>query len=180
MEQWRGLKADEIERQAIQMALDVYEAKEVELGDETMRKAEKQIMLWAVDSRWVRHLTDLDHLREGIGLQALAQVDPLVAYKRQAFNMYGELMNDISGDIVKAVYTIQVRQPVAAAATPIARNIRTHRGSEGGNGTPQTVRNTGPQIGRNDPCWCGSGKKYKACHMKSDRAKAGGKAVPAA
>ena len=78
------------------MALDVYEAKEVELGDETMRKAEKQIMLWAVDSRWVRHLTDLDRLREGIGLQALAQVDPLVAYKRQAFNMYGELMNDIS------------------------------------------------------------------------------------
>ena len=176
--QWQGLKEDEIDRQAIQMALDVYEAKETELSEETMRKAEKQIMLWAVDNRWIRHLTDLDHLREGIGLQALAQVDPLVAYKRQSFNMYGELMNDITGDIVKAVYTIQVQQPVAAASTPLARNIRTHRGSDGGNGKPQTVRNTGPQLGRNDPCYCGSGKKYKACHMKSDRAKAGGKPVP--
>ena len=162
------------------MALDAYAAKEEELGEETMRQAEKQIMLWAVDNRWVRHLTDLDRLREGIGLQAFAQVDPLVAYKREAFNMYGELMNDIRGDIVKAVL------PGAGAAaragrwpTPIARNIRTHRGTDGGNGKPQTVRKTGPQLGRNDPCWCGSGKKYKTCHMKSDRAKAGGDAVPA-
>ncbi len=77
----------------MQLALDVYHAKEAEIGDEKMRRLEKQIMLWAVDSRWVRHLTDLDHLREGIGLQALAQVDPLVAYKRAAFNMYGELMD---------------------------------------------------------------------------------------
>jgi preprotein translocase subunit SecA len=179
VEQWRKLKADDIERQVIQIALDAYEAKEAELGEETMRRAEKQILLWAVDSRWVRHLTDLDRLREGIGLQALAQVDPLVAYKREAFNMYGELMHDITSDIVKAIYTIQVQQPVSAVATPIARNIRTHRGTDGGNGKPQTVRKTGPQLGRNDPCWCGSGKKYKACHMKSDRAKAGGKPVPA-
>ena len=85
-------------------------------------------MLSAVDYRWVRHLTDLDRLREGIGLQAIAQVDPLVAYKREAFVMYAELMESIRSDIVKAVFSIHVQeQPVDA--TPIARNIRTNQGA---------------------------------------------------
>ncbi|RIK34661.1 MAG: preprotein translocase subunit SecA [Chloroflexi bacterium] len=173
VEEWRRRSEDEIIDEAIELALSAYEAKEAELTEPVMRQAEKQIMLWAVDSRWVRHLTDLDHLREGIGLQAYAQIDPLVAYKRQAFSMYSDLMNDIRSDIVKSVFAVQVapqaQQAAAAPLTPspIARNIRTNR--DGGNGKPQTVRNTGPQLGRNDPCWCGSGKKYKNCHMKSDQ-----------
>jgi preprotein translocase subunit SecA len=178
--QWEGLKKEEIEDQAVALALASYAAKEEALGEELMRRAEKQILLWAVDSRWVRHLTDLDRLREGIGLQAFAQVDPLVAYKREAFSMYSELMNDIRSDVVKAVLTIQVQRQQTAPVepTPIARNIRTNR--DGGNGaTQQTVRRAGPELGRNDPCWCGSGKKYKNCHMNSDRAKAGGQAAPA-
>lgn len=171
---WEEATADEIEEQALEMALAAYAAKEVEIGEEPMRQAEKQIMLWAVDNRWVRHLTDLDHLREGIGLQAYAQVDPVVAYKREAFNMYAELMDDIRSDIVKAIYSIQVQQRQAqSVATPIARNIRTNRDGANGNGKPQTVRKTGPQLSRNDQCWCGSGKKYKHCHMKSDRANGG-------
>jgi preprotein translocase subunit SecA len=156
-----------------------------------MRRFEKQILLWAVDNRWIRHLTDLDRLREGIGLQALAQIDPLVAYKREAFNMYSELMNDIRGDVVKAVLTLQIQpkqvqgqqgQPQAQsngeaaaqelAPTPIARNIRTNRDAP----AAQTVRKSGPDVGRNDPCWCGSGKKYKNCHMNSDRANGGAQA----
>ena len=140
-----------------------------------MRKAEKQIMLSAVDNRWVRHLTDLDRLREGIGLQGIAGVDPVVAYKREAFTMYNELMGDIRGDIVKSVFTIQLQRQQTQQTmpdTPIARNIRAHRGN-GANGAeakPETVRKTGPQLSRNDPCWCGSGKKYKHCHMKEDQA----------
>jgi preprotein translocase subunit SecA len=179
-EAWAGLKKEEIADQAVDLALQAHAAKEAELGAETMRRAEKQIMLWAVDTRWVRHLTDLEALREGIGLQAFAQVDPLVAYKREAFNMYGELMNDIRGDVVKAVLNIQVqRQAEPVQPTPIARNIRTNRDG-GGNGTAvQTARRTGPELGRNDPCWCGSGKKYKNCHMASDRAKATGQQTPA-
>jgi preprotein translocase subunit SecA len=193
LDEWRKRSVDEITDEAIELALSAYEAKEAQVGETTMRQAEKQIMLWAVDNRWIRHLTDLDHLREGIGLQAYAQIDPLVAYKREAFNMYSELMNDIRGDIVKAVFTVQVAQqpqmapngaPAQAAApapvaapTPIARNIRTNR--DGDNGKPQTVRNTGPQLGRNDPCWCGSGKKYKNCHMKSDQVQSGGQRVAA-
>jgi preprotein translocase subunit SecA len=197
-QQWASLKREEIEDQAVQMALDAYESKESSFGEETMRRFEKQILLWAVDNRWIRHLTDLDRLREGIGLQAFAQVDPLVAYKREAFNMYGELMNDIRGDVVKAVLTLQLQpkqiqgqqaqvqgqtqtqsngdadmQPLST--TPIARNIRTNRDAP----AVQTVRKSGPDVGRNDPCWCGSGKKYKNCHMNSDRAKAGGQQVAA-
>ncbi len=177
VEQWQKRHREEIEEQAVTLALDAYHAKETEMSEPTMRQAEKQIMLWAVDNRWVRHLTDLDHLREGIGLQAYAQVDPVVAYKREAFAMYSALMEDIRGDIVKAVYTVQVQrqqQPTAVAAPPIARNIRTNRDSTNGDPKAKTVRNTGPQLNRNDPCWCGSGKKYKNCHMASDRAQADG------
>ncbi len=172
---WHGLDKNEISEFAVQMALDTYAAKETTLGEEVLRRAEKQIMLWAVDNRWVRHLTDLDRLREGIGLQAFAQVDPLVAYKREAFNMYSELMNDIRGDIVKSVFTVQVQQQQtqAPAPSPIARNIRTNRDGAGNGAKPQTVRKTGPDLSRNDPCWCGSGKKYKNCHMRSDQGQPG-------
>ena len=171
VESWRKLDQGQIEEAAVALALKTYAAKDEEIGEEKMRQAEKQIMLSAVNYRWVRHLTDLDRLREGIGLQAIAQVDPLVAYKREAFVMYAELMESIRSDIVKAVFSIHVQeQPVTAA--PIARNIRTNQGaSNGAPAKPQTMRKTGPDLKRNDPCWCGSGKKYKSCHMKSDRVK---------
>jgi preprotein translocase subunit SecA len=185
--QWREKKREEIEDRAIVMAVAAYTAKEQIVTPEIMRVMEKRIMLGAVDNRWVNHLTDLDHLREGIGLRAFAQVDPLVAYKREAFAMYSELMNDIRGDIVRAVFAFQLitSQPQTSAAAsqgqarrpalpamppPIARNIRTNREPE----KPQTVRKSGPQLGRNDQCWCGSGKKYKNCHMESDKAQQGG------
>ena len=137
-------------------------------------------MLWAVATLWIRHLPVLDRLREGIGLQAFAQVDPLVAYKREAYKMYTELLDAIRGDVVRSVFSLQVMRPQAQAQaqaapeqarrlaptpSPMARNIRTNRDAE----TPQTVRKSGPQVGRNDPCWCGSGKKYKHCHMQSDQ-----------
>ena len=165
--EWDDLDNKEIREAAVQMALDAYEQKETEVGVETLRRAERQVMVRAVDHRWVRHLTDLDRLREGIGLQALAQVDPLVAYKRQAFAMYQELMGDIRSDIVKMVMSLSVRRdPVMPQ--PIARNIRTNR-DDSNNGKQQTVRHTTERPGRNDPCHCGSGKKYKHCHMKTDQ-----------
>ncbi len=186
-ERWEGMKRTDIQEDAVTLAQDAYAAKEAELGEPLLRQAEKQIMLWAVDSRWIRHLTDLDRLREGIGLQAIANVDPLVAYKREAFQMYTELLDAIRSDTVKAVYSVQIRQQVQqeaqaaperavqaakkiAAPSPMARNIRTNREPE----AAQTVRKSGPQLGRNDPCWCGSGKKYKNCHMQSDQAQGTG------
>ncbi len=175
--EWAEEKIQVVADEAVKMAWTVYNQKEQELGEENLREAERQIMLWAVDNRWVRHLTDLDHLREGIGLRAFAQVDPLVAYKQEAFRMYQELMVDIRSDIVKAVFSLQKRvEP--QITTSIARNIRTNRSGAGGNGggRPSPARKSATEVGRNDPCWCGSGKKYKHCHAKSD-AKSG---VPAA
>ncbi len=183
-ERWRHLKRDEIEEDAAALAQAAYAAKEEQLGDPLLRQAEKQIMLWAVDSRWIRHLTDLDRLREGIGLQAIANVDPLVAYKREAYQMYTELLDAIRGDTVKAAFSVQMRQQeqaeaqaapekakkLAPAPSPMARNIRTNREPQ----QPQTMRKSGPQLGRNDLCWCGSGKKYKQCHMQSDQAQGAG------
>lgn len=179
---WHGMKRDEIEEDAVALAHAAYAEKEAELTEPLLRQAEKQIMLWAVDSRWIRHLTDLDRLREGIGLQAIANVDPLVAYKREAFQMYTELLDAIRSDTVKAIFSVQIQRPQAQAQaeaapeqaakkltpapSPMARNVRTNREPE----QSQTVRKSGPQLGRNDPCWCGSGKKYKHCHMASDQA----------
>lgn len=217
-EQWKEKDRDEIEADAVKMAMDAYAAKEQLIGADLMRRVEKQLMLRTVDMRWVHHLTDLDHLREGIGLRAIAQTDPLVAYKREAYNMYGELMGDIRGDIVKQVFAFALSPAQVANATPvqqvqnaqqnldggnpafketgatgasggispnamatataraaapapfpgldspIARNVRTNKDAS----VPQTVRKSGPQLGRNDLCWCGSGKKYKNCHMQSD------------
>ncbi|HRA66368.1 MAG TPA: SEC-C metal-binding domain-containing protein, partial [Caldilinea sp.] len=173
-ERWHNKKRSEIEADAIALAHQAYAAKEVEVGEAILRNAEKQIMLWAVDSRWVRHLTDLDRLREGIGLRALAQQDPVVAYKREAFEMYNEMIEAIRSDTVRAVFSVQLQRQQAQQAAPppptsIARNIRTNRGDGGGDSKPQTMRKSGPELGRNDLCWCGSGKKYKSCHMKSDQ-----------
>ena len=168
---WEGLSADEIADLAVELALAFYTHKEEEYGEAVMRDAERQIMLHSVDHRWVRHLTDLDRLREGIGLQAIAQVDPLVAYKRQAFQMYQELMGDIRGDIVKNMMALRVERREPVMQKPIAANIRTNRDASGAVPKQQTVRNTNNKPGRNDPCWCGSGKKYKQCHMKEDSRK---------
>ena len=201
--QWKGKTRGQIEDEAVQMAMDAYVAKEQSLSPELMRVVEKQLMLRAVDMRWIHHLTDLDHLREGIGLRAFAQVDPVVAYKREAFDMYADLMDDIRGDIVKSIFAFQLqstqpatqtaapdgpasaqplqpaassrRAQLAALESPMAKNVRTNKDAA----TPQTVRKAGPQLGRNDPCWCGSGKKYKNCHMQKDQQQGSGQKVAA-
>lgn len=168
---WEGLGSDEIADLAVELALAFYTHKEEEYGEAVMRDAERHVMLHAVDHRWIRHLTDLDRLREGIGLQAIAQVDPLVAYKRQAYGMYQELMGDIRGDIVKNMMALRIERREPVIPRPIAANIRTNRDASGAAPKQQTVRNTNNKPKRNDPCWCNSGKKYKQCHMKEDARK---------
>lgn len=168
---WDGLSADEMTDLAVELALAYYNHKAEEYGEDVMRNVERQVMLHAVDHRWVRHLTDLDRLREGIGLQAIAQVDPLVAYKREAYGMYQDLMNDIRSDIVKNLMAVRVERREPVMQRPIAANIRTNRDASGAAPPQQTVRHTNNKPGRNDPCWCGSGKKYKQCHMREDTRK---------
>ncbi|MFZ2358899.1 MAG: preprotein translocase subunit SecA [Anaerolineae bacterium] len=135
---------------------------------------DRMVMLRAVDERWVRHLTDLDALREGIGLRAIAQVQPIVAYKKEAHGMYVELLESIENDIVHAIYKVDV----VRQQQPARRVVQTNRSDNGA--SQQPVKRAASTVGRNDPCWCGSGKKYKHCHMRTDLAGAGAPAGAAA
>ncbi len=166
---WTGLSREQLTERLQDLAEQAYEDKEKRLGGEMMRRIERLLMIEMVDHRWVRHLTDLDMLREGIGLQAYAQQDPLVAYKREAFEMFAELMDSIEEDVVTRIYHAEL-QPQQAAARRPARAIHPVAGAGAGDSKPEPQHKFGPNVGRNDPCWCGSGKKYKDCHWNSDRA----------
>jgi preprotein translocase subunit SecA len=187
--------------------IQAYDEREQELGDEIMRWLERLMLLQIIDERWREHLHDMDYLREGIHLRGFAQIDPLVAYKNEGFDMFTELMNNIWDEFARYVFNVEVQveqQPQAAAAGPnwgmgantsATRNLSTSGGqgltgrdaiaaaagaavpagaSEAGQMAAEAVE--GPmhvetrrldeteKIGRNDPCWCGSGKKFKKCH----------------
>jgi preprotein translocase subunit SecA len=172
LEKWRSMAVPELADHLVELAEAAYDAKESAIGAETMRQLERLVMLRAVDNRWVRHLTDLDELREGIGLRAFAQVDPLVAYKKEAHEMYGALLNTISEDVVHSIYHAQL---MVRPIVPVQR-MQVNRG-EGSQ--PQPMRSSSHQIGRNDPCWCGSGTKYKVCHMRTDMGQGDGANGPA-
>jgi preprotein translocase subunit SecA len=137
-----------------QYAEEAYNAKEEELTPELMRQAEREVVLRIIDGLWVRHLTALDDLRQGIGLRAYGQRDPLVEYKVEAARMFEELLEAIRHNVALTIYhvTRAVEQP-----RPRPQRAVTNRG-EGA----QPVK-AGRKIGRNDPCYCGSGKKYKFC-----------------
>ncbi|NPA90159.1 MAG: preprotein translocase subunit SecA [Chloroflexi bacterium] len=169
-ETWQKMTPEELKNHLIQLAHEAYDQKERKLGPELMRHAERQIMLRAVDSRWVRHLTNLDNLRQGIGLRALAQENPLVAYKREAHHLYTELVDAITNDIVHSIYKVEL------VPTEFITPRRMQYGR--GNGEAQAKAKAAPakqphrNLGRNDPCWCGSGKKYKHCHWAIDHGRA--------
>jgi preprotein translocase subunit SecA len=165
-EQWRALNARELADELVAMAEKAYDEREQAIGEGDMRRLERLVMLRIVDNRWIRHLTDLDELREGIGLRAFAQQDPLVAYKREASEMYADLMVSIAHDVAYTVFHVQL---MTRPAAPPVRQIQTNRSDAGSQ--PARASSKG-QIGRNDPCWCGSGKKYKQCHMREDQGRA--------
>jgi preprotein translocase subunit SecA len=161
---WRKLAPKEIEEQLLDLAERLYEEKERQLGSEDMRQVERLVMLRAVDSLWIRHLTNLDNLREGIGLRAYGQQDPLVAFKKEAHEMYAGLMAAIQRAIVGDIYRVSlVREPQPRPMREMRINVEAQR-------APQPARTTGARVGRNDPCPCGSGKKYKHCCMRKDQA----------
>ncbi len=134
---------------------------------------DRQIMLQAVDTLWVHHLTDLDALREGIGLRAYGQQNPLVAYRKEAYEMYEALLARIQETIARSVYLVP--QPVpsdsrraAHRPQPTARSTSQARQMQPAPERPQKPSAPEQLPGRNDPCWCGSGKKYKHCHLRED------------
>jgi preprotein translocase subunit SecA len=188
-------------------AIERYDAREQELGEELMGALERFLILQIIDERWREHLYDMDYLREGIHLRGFAQIDPLVAYKNEAFELFGDLMNSVWTDFTRMIFNVQVTTvdgengdgappPAFAAAGSSTRGGRVTysggssamgagalaaaaaaAGPQGGgyaegeseNGEPvpvveQRVIDSEHQVGRNEPCWCGSGKKFKKCH----------------
>jgi preprotein translocase subunit SecA len=155
---------DELRDLIIDAANTAYENKLAELGD-FAKLANKRVMLRAIDTHWQRHLTDLDVLREGIGLVSVAQRDPLVEYKREAFAMFNEMRTEIRRQAVQDIFRAQIN---VIQRQPVQRKIQAVRPGAVQESKPEPAR-ASHKLGRNDPCWCGSGKKYKQCHYKTDR-----------
>jgi preprotein translocase subunit SecA len=126
-----------------------------------MSKVERQVLLMVIDKLWVDHLTAMDDLRQGVGLQAYGQKDPLVVYKTEGYRMYAQLQQNIQHDVVRAIYRVQpviAQQPVRTRVTEVATT--TNAPQDGSNGQQRKATKVRP----NQPCPCGSGKKYKFCH----------------
>ncbi len=208
LSQISGARSDREEITSIlaEDAFEAYDKREAELGEELMRYLERQILLQIIDNRWREHLYEMDYLREGIHLRGFAQIDPLVAYKNEGFEMFRELMNSIWEEFARVIFHVEVTvepadfepepaqqaapvsysgggdaQPSAlqeasaqaaagggvatAAAGAAAASPQAGNGVAGADENPTTkVNDDRENIGRNDPCWCGSGKKYKKCH----------------
>ncbi|MGN6257616.1 MAG: preprotein translocase subunit SecA [Solirubrobacterales bacterium] len=203
-----SLAPETVDREQLKEALDddamnAYDEREEQLGEELMRFLERSILLQVIDNRWREHLFDMDYMREGIHLRGFAQVDPLVAYKNEGYAMFEELMHSIWDEFSKLVYRAEIEiqpeqagavaatngegetttlaysggtlenQPSAlrevvaasgAAASDVAAAGAVAPGNGGSEVVETVVKDEKENIGRNDPCWCGSGKKYKKCH----------------
>ncbi|HEY41378.1 MAG TPA: preprotein translocase subunit SecA [Dehalococcoidia bacterium] len=155
------MKPGQIEERLIEQAESVYDQKEQELGADNTRMLERLLMLRIIDSLWVEHLTEMDYMRHGIGLQAAAQRDPLVAYKREGAIQFDALMDTIHHDVVHSIYHVNLTRQPARRRVPAARMVA-GRGDDAPKQS-QAVKVGGKKVGRNDPCPCGSGKKYKYC-----------------
>jgi preprotein translocase subunit SecA len=212
------LDSDTVDRNSLSerivaTAMELYDAREQALGEEMMGTLERFLLLQIIDERWREHLFDMDYLREGIHLRGFAQIDPLVAYKNEAFTLFGDLMNSVWADYARMIFNVQVNvdgqngggagggaplQPFAAAGSSTRAGRVSYSGghSDAGSGAlaaaaaaagfaggagqqgfgdgsegemmmpvvEQRVLDADHQVGRNDPCWCGSGKKFKKCH----------------
>ncbi len=170
-----------IRERLVDSALKQYDDKGAQVGPELMRQFERSLMLQTLDGQWRDHLANLDHLRQGIHLRGYAQKNPKQEYKRESFELFSDMLDRIKHDVVKVVLTVQVRTQEdvqAVEEAPAVSNVKyQHAGYEealaitnaDAEGAPSVVApfvRTGEKVGRNDPCPCGSGKKYKQCHGK--------------
>ncbi|OVZ58223.1 preprotein translocase subunit SecA [Pigmentiphaga sp. NML030171] len=176
-----NLTDDDLLERVLKAAADAYDAKVTLVGTEMWGQFERSILLQSIDTHWREHLAMLDHLRQGIHLRGYAQKNPKQEYKREAFELFSNMLDRIRNDVVKVLMTVrvqsaeQVEQVEQEAAQPHVQNVQYHHSdydealaaanAAAGSGQ-EPVRNVLPKVGRNDPCPCGSGKKYKQCHGK--------------
>jgi len=149
--------AEEAVEKAVADAQEVYSARAEELGEKLLRSLERTVVLSIVDNKWREHLAEMDYLRSGVGLRAMGQRDPLTEYQREAYDMFSDMVDSIKDDAVKYLYHAQiVQQP--ARPDPVVQ-----LGGTGGAALKRQATADG-KVGRNEPCPCGSGKKFKKCH----------------
>jgi preprotein translocase subunit SecA len=165
-------RRDEVKYKIIEAVHARYEEKEQLIGADNMRLNEKYLLLQVIDQQWKDHLLNIDHLKEGIGLRGYGQRDPLVEYKRESFELFQEMMERIQDRVVKVLWKIELAgregdreesQRVQRALPPQPpKQQLTFSGAPKEAAAP--VKRAQAKVGRNDPCPCGSGKKYKKCH----------------
>ncbi len=148
---------EELKEKALNIGYELYEQREAEFGSDNMRELERVVLLQVVDRKWMDHIDDMDQLRNGINLRAYAQRDPVIEYKFEGFNMFEEMISAIGEDTVRFIYHARIEAPPEReqVAEPTSAGLA-------GENTNKTVKKA-EKIGRNDPCPCGSGKKYKKC-----------------
>jgi len=177
-----ALSGGELKEKLFDELLAVYDKKEKDIGEELMRHLERMVFLQIFDAKWKDHLYAMDNLREGIGLRAYGQRDPLIEYKREAFGMFGEMVACVEEEAVETIFKLQPAKPQkfrgVFSSLPqelshpeTGKLIRPLAGPQGElpeGASPEepaakTFKSNQPKVGRNDPCPCGSGKKYKKC-----------------
>ncbi len=175
------LHGEDLSNYIEEKALEIYEDKEKEVGAETLRELERVVMLKVVDQKWMDHIDNMDELKDGIGLRAYGQSNPVDKYRIEGFDMFDEMIANIKVDVVKLILHLQKREDIkrkqTIQITKVAQESLNSINFESST-APQktqsnepkvntTVVNNGPKVGRNDPCPCGSGKKYKNCCGKN-------------
>jgi preprotein translocase subunit SecA len=197
---------DELEEKLTAFGRDAFEEKIARMGGEPFLEIVRNVLLWTIDEKWRDHLFELDHLKHGIGLQAYGQKDPLLSYKKEAFEMFEALMTDIEEEAVRRIFRVELAaEPAPMQRIAPARLMATKESAQSafqampsntsgggvavaddeisaqapaqaaraqaaqGGGAPKKATFE-PRAGRNDPCPCGSGKKYKKCHLAQDEA----------
>lgn len=167
-EELENLTVDGLTELAIHKITQAYEDKETRFGAPMLRQLEKIIMLQTIDSLWKDHLLSMDHLKEGIGLRGYGQKNPLQEYQKEGFEMFEEMIHRIQEDVVQKLFTVEIaRESVTQKMEmeqPHPQRMILSRGGESVEAhRPPQARRQGEKIGRNNPCPCGSGKKYKRC-----------------
>ncbi|SHJ67314.1 preprotein translocase subunit SecA [Paramaledivibacter caminithermalis] len=159
------LTKEELRERILSIAKDIYDKKEKEITKERMREIERVILLKVVDTKWIDHIDAMDQLKQGIGLRAIGNEDPVRAYQMEGFDMFNQMTRSIREDTVRHILNVTVE--TEAKREKVARITDTFGGDGVANRKPKTVVRKEKKVGRNDPCPCGSGKKYKKCCGKN-------------
>ena len=164
------LKTEELDESALiaelqEKALNKYTEKEKEVGEQDFRELERVVMLKVVDEKWMNHIDSMDELKDGIGLRAYGQKDPVVQYRIEGSDMFDQMVYDIRSDVVKILLNVHKSGDIRRKETVEITNasLENINGLDNDTTNHEPIKNEGPKVGRNDPCPCGSGKKYKNC-----------------